>query len=324
MIAVSVIIPVYNVEKFIERCAHSLFSQTLENMEFIFVDDCSKDNSIAVIEKVLLEYPNRKEQVTICKQKKNGGPSLARNVGINLAKGEYIAFCDSDDWVELDMYESLYKKAIHTSSDIVFCNFLMEYQDNVQAYKTIDCNKQDKNKLLNDYISSVWTVLWNMIARRTIFTCYQLDLRTDIKYCEDFHLMVRLMYYASKVDKIEDCLYHYNQCNNSSIMQQCHLWSGVDDLKCYLSIIDFFTSQRKIQNFERAMSWRILNAIRLDVFNKEKHATITKIYPVCHRYIFSNPFYSKKEKIYMWLLTHHCRGLLLIIFELRKFLNLMR
>ena len=97
MIKVSVIIPVYGVEKYIEKCAHSLFRQSLDEIEYLFIDDCTPDNSIAIVKKVLESYPNRRGQVVFHKMATNSGQAKVREWGILNAKGEYIANCDSDD-----------------------------------------------------------------------------------------------------------------------------------------------------------------------------------------------------------------------------------
>ncbi len=108
---VSVIIPVYGVENSIERCARSLFEQTLDEMEYLFIDDCTKDRSIEVLKSVLKDYPKRKSQVTIHRMDNNSGQAKVREWGILNATGEYIIHCDSDDWVDKDIYRELYEKA---------------------------------------------------------------------------------------------------------------------------------------------------------------------------------------------------------------------
>lgn len=118
---VSVIIPVYNVEKYIERCARSLMEQTLDEIEYIFIDDCSSDNSVSILEVVISDYPERQKSVSIYKQPFNGGQAKARNKGIELAKGEYISFVDSDDWIDNRMLETLYENAQKNRADISCC-----------------------------------------------------------------------------------------------------------------------------------------------------------------------------------------------------------
>ena len=109
---VSVIVPIYEVEKYIERCVRSLFEQTLDDIEYIFVDDCTKDNSITVLERVIKDYPNRKSQITILHHETNKGLPQARKTGLLSARGDYIAHCDSDDWVDHKLFALMYEKAV--------------------------------------------------------------------------------------------------------------------------------------------------------------------------------------------------------------------
>ena len=118
---VSVIIPVYNVEKYIERCSENLFSQTLDDIEFIFIDDCTPDRSIEILKSVLERFPNRKETVKILKMPKNSRQAAVRKYGMELATGDYIIHCDSDDWVDVDLYEKMYTEAVRSDADVVIC-----------------------------------------------------------------------------------------------------------------------------------------------------------------------------------------------------------
>ena len=128
MPAVSVIVPVYNVEPFVARCVRSLFSQTLEDLEFIFIDDCTPDRSMEVIREVLeREFPAREPQVRFFKMPENSGQAKVRMQGLALATGEYVIHCDSDDELTSpDAYRLLYEKAVSERLDIVTCNYLKE------------------------------------------------------------------------------------------------------------------------------------------------------------------------------------------------------
>ena len=117
---VSVIIAVYNVEAYIERCLHSLFSQTLNDIEYIFVDDATPDSSIELIYKTIESYPNRRNQIKVLRHTYNRGLAAARTTGMREATGEYIISCDPDDYIEQDMYEKMYLRAVETSADIMF------------------------------------------------------------------------------------------------------------------------------------------------------------------------------------------------------------
>lgn len=170
---VSVIVPVYGVEKYIERCAKSLFEQTLDDMEFLFIDDCTPDRSIEILKQVLEMYPQRKSQVVIHRMENNMGQAAVRRWGIQHATGDFIIHCDSDDWVDGCLYRTMIEAARNESSDIVICDIkrtdgngyleiekgchttdVREFYINVLFHKDnwSLCNKLIKSSLYNDII----------------------------------------------------------------------------------------------------------------------------------------------------------------------------
>lgn len=132
---VSVIIPVYKVEKFIGRCVKSLMEQTLQDVEYIFVDDASPDGSIVILRNVLADYPERSNHVKILTHTENKGLPAARNTGLSVAQGEYIFHCDSDDFVEVNMLEQLYHKVTETDVDIVWCDWYLTFENSERYMK---------------------------------------------------------------------------------------------------------------------------------------------------------------------------------------------
>ena len=131
MINVSVIVPIYNVGKYIERCAESLLSQTMKSgIEFIFVDDAATDNSIDILKTVIARHPERKDQVKLLTHPVNRGLPAARNTGMDAAEGEYIYHCDSDDYVEADMLRKMYMATLTRGADIVWCDWYLTFPHN--------------------------------------------------------------------------------------------------------------------------------------------------------------------------------------------------
>ena len=165
---VSVIIPIYKVEKYIERNVRSLMEQTLGNMEFVFVDDCSPDNSVSILMKTLKYYPSRKNQVKIIHHEKNMGLPSARVTGFLNSTGRYIAHCDSDDWVDANMYMAMLEAANKYDADVVSCDFFMAFPDHTDIYKSNHW-EADNKKNLQLYISSLWTVLWKLLISRKVY-----------------------------------------------------------------------------------------------------------------------------------------------------------
>lgn len=133
-------------------CARSLFESTLEDVEYIFVDDCSPDNSVSLLKQVLSDYPDRKPHVRIISHECNKGVSGARNTGLDCAAGEYIAYCDGDDFVSPQMYERLYAEAKETNADICYCDFNAVHNDGVEKCETVRIS--GKEPFIQNYIRS--------------------------------------------------------------------------------------------------------------------------------------------------------------------------
>lgn len=214
---VSVYIPIYNVEKYIERCARSLFGQTLDEMEFIFVNDCTPDKSVEILKATLNEFPNRIPQTTILHHEKNKGIAATRTTGILACKGQYIIACDSDDWVELDMYEKMFQKAISTDSDVVQCNFYHEMGNERKI--------EEYDEILNvpSFLNSkkdIWITTWNKLIKRDLYIKHKILPYPNINMYEDVGFIVRLLCLSSKISTIHEPLYHYNRTNTNSILHE--------------------------------------------------------------------------------------------------------
>ena len=203
---VSVIVPVYGVEQYIERCARSLFEQTLDDMEFIFVDDCTPDRSIEVLNRVLEEHPHRKNQVKIVSHENNLGLPFARQSGLKVASGDYIIHCDSDDWVDVTMYEKMYNKAIEEGSDIVVCDYY-ESDGTVHSWKTQEIPAVPKRFLEKILYHIVPPAVWNKLIRRS---CYNHAIQFPSENMgEDLALMTQIVYYSEQISYVQEPLYYY-------------------------------------------------------------------------------------------------------------------
>lgn len=203
---VSVIIPVYGVEKYIERCARSLFEQTLDDIEFIFVDDCTNDRSFEVLESVLLDYPQRQMQVKIVRHNHNKGLPSARRSGIEVAEGDYLIHCDSDDWVNINMYQLMYEKAIESQADIVVCDYAKSDGQKIFFYK--GSLHTGKEQFIRDCCSmkSSWA-LWNKLVRTSL-------LKNNIVFPtqnmgEDMALILQIIIKSNFIAYVPKQLYYY-------------------------------------------------------------------------------------------------------------------
>lgn len=203
---VSVVVPIYGTEKYIERCAKSLFEQTLDDIEYIFVNDCTKDHAIEKLEEVIKNYPERKDQIRIINLERNRGLAIARGTGFKQCKGEYIITCDSDDWVELDAYESMYRLAKDKNADIVICDFYKN--DGVNKTVFPITHPTERLSLIKDmlYDKTKWCI-WNKMFRANL-------LNKDITFPrlsmgEDCAFVLQLAYYCNKIAYTNKVSYNY-------------------------------------------------------------------------------------------------------------------
>ena len=213
---VSVITPIYNVENYIERCIRSLFEQTLDNIEYIFVNDCTPDRSMEVIQKILKQYPEREKQVHIIDHPYNMGAAKSREDGIKAANGEYIIHCDSDDWVDTDMYMLMYDKAKKENLEMVICDW---YETDGTNHTPIKQNIDASADMLRGLISrSISGSLCNRLVAKHLYM--KITEFPQAHMMEDVNYSIQLTIKCNKrLGIIDKPLYYYFH-NNQSI---CHL-----------------------------------------------------------------------------------------------------
>lgn len=206
---VSVIVPVYNVENYIEKCLESLVNQTLDDIEIVVVNDGSTDNSEKIIKKYI-ERNNSKIKYVV---KENGGLSDARNYGMMFATGDYIAFLDSDDYVDVTTYEKMYKKAIEEDCDFVECDFIWKY-DKKEVKDYGYCYK-DKHEML----TNARVVAWNKLIKKELVDKLQIGFPKGLRY-EDVEFFYKLLPYINKYGFVKEYLIYYVQRENSIVNTQ--------------------------------------------------------------------------------------------------------
>ena len=214
---ISIGVPIYNVESYIERCVKSLFEQTYENIEYIFVDDCSPDNSIGILQETLKYYPQREKDVIIIQHKNNKGVSTARNTMIENFTGLFFSFVDADDYLPVDAIEKLVSKQKTTDADIVTGSIRK-----ITNSKDVII-KEPLFETANDMLYHIISQARNhenvaRIIKTEIVTAHSLRYQSHIKIGEDWILLAQILHYAKKVAQIDDIVYIYDYTNSSSAM----------------------------------------------------------------------------------------------------------
>ncbi len=346
---ISVIVPIYNTEKYLSKCIESLINQDHDNLEIILVNDGSKDNS----QKICEEYAEKDSRIVLI-NKENGGLSSARNHGLKLATGDYVAFVDSDDWIELDMYSSMLKHIIETNAELCFCAY---FKDNVnnsivcglsENKETLDFHSIRENvipRMIAPYnlgskeriLPMVWRVLYN----RKFLESNNLYFSTDMPYAEDDIFIIDALFNCSNISLLNKPFYHYVFREGSAVnkyrpkyRKEKNLYFNnlIEILKTYSSVDSDFVIKykRNLNNqFICINEGDIINECHTD--NKKKISDKLKyIKNICDdeklQHLLKNlnvDFLSKRLFIMYWLIKHKQICLLYVYCKYFKNLNLI-
>lgn len=237
-IKVSILVPIYGVERFIERCAVSLFEQTYQNIEYVFVNDCTKDNSISVLEEVIDRYPQRKSCVKIINHEHNKGLAGARNTAIDNATGDFVMHVDSDDYVTKDIVSKAVSKQKEKDADIVVIDFIKAYPSFSQIvhYSSFpDVEEYCLTVLARRNSNSIWAKL----IRRSLYVDNDVKCIEGCNQGEDFQVVPILLYYAKKIVNLKEPLYYYDcsnegaYSNNFTICNHDQNWESMNVVKSF-------------------------------------------------------------------------------------------
>lgn len=232
---VSIIVPIYGVEDYIEKCAISILNQTYENIEYIFVDDCTKDNSVIILRNVIEKYPNRMERCIIIKHEMNKGLAAARNTGVNRAKGDFVMHVDSDDWLEENAVELFVLKQFEGDYDIVSCESVREWKNKSEVINI--CNVQNKTEYLANILNGrLPHNMWGNLIRIELYRRNNVTQDEAVNMGEDYATIPILLFYAKNIGLLHNGLYHYNFQNTTSYVHNFskkkseESWKGIDNI----------------------------------------------------------------------------------------------
>lgn len=208
---VSVVVPVYNTAPYLRECLDSLVAQTIGNgLEVLLIDDGSTDGSGDICDDYAIKYPN----IIKAFHKPNGGSASAREMGWQKATGTYITVCDSDDWVESDMYSTLLTLAQQQDADMVICDMFYNYSDGKQVEIHTDYGKQltSESTTLTVLTNNTCGSTWNKLSRRRFFSDFRLHWEEGVNLGEDALMLLKYLQIKNlKIIKTDRCLYHYRR-----------------------------------------------------------------------------------------------------------------
>lgn len=287
---VSVIVPVYNTELYVERAIISLMEQTLDDVQFIIIDDGSKDHSLSIIKQVISRYPARKGQVVLI-SRENRGVAATRAQGMELATGDYVIHFDSDDWAELNWLEAMYIKAIEDNADVVVCDFFERYS-HMSIYKSQVIGFDRETCLKNLFLGKIANSSCNKLVARKLLSDNGINFHSGYDMGEDFFVTFLVFIKAKKVVHLKEPFYIYNKENESSLTKN-YSSKSLDDL---LLIVDLAREnldynglsnsvEREFNFFKIGVVSTLISNSSYDV-DKVKYAL--SLYPSSNKMIFSS------------------------------------
>ena len=303
---VSVIVAVFQAVKTLRRCLDSIKNQTMTEWECLLVDDGSSDGS----GKMCDEYASADARFRVI-HKPNEGVAIARQTGIDSAKGDYVIFADADDWVEPDWLEKLYGKISTDEADMAICDYERISSNHTEYW--IGCpGSLDKDEYLRGLLAGhFWGALWNKLVKRDCYRLY-VSIPPHMDYWEDLYVTCQLLTKEIKITYVPQMLYHYDIGVNDKSLTKKHRES---DIRSMMLFIDTFYPILSDKQFEDGWYYLKTLAIHWIFLLKQFHYHITAVYPECHeRYIMEakkSSLLSRKRSIALCMKGHQALGVIL-------------
>ena len=295
---VSILVPIYNVKNNIGKCLDSVFTQSYTNVEYVFVDDCSTDNSLQVLKSKLAEYSISSDKYTVLCHSENQGIAQTRIDLLSEAKGDYIQFIDSDDWIEKDMIAQMVEATDNGKIDIVGCDYSVIYNNGSVCHVKENYSDNPYDNMIKCIDYNIATTLWKLLIRKSLFKKFSID--KDVNIGEDYLISIMLYYYANSFTAVNLPLYNYVHANNNRL-----------SYKMTRSLSDHTTAVKKIERFfkeNRLLNDKINNYLFLRKFNIKSNYLKNNTFDI-NKYKSTFPEsdkawrqinYSRNEKIKFW------------------------
>lgn len=291
---ISVIVPVYNVEKYISTCLNSILNQTVTDIEIIIVDDGSTDSTLSIVK----EFEAKRPDIISVYTQKNSGPAKARNLALSHAKGEFISFIDSDDTIAYDMYEKMYNLAKERDSDLVLCGrAYTDFNGNIMStWNPISIDDVTNIYQNHSLLGKTSSFVWDKLFKRTIIQDAELCFNEDIHYAEDALFIYSYLVYAKRVCSVTEPLYFYTVQRVGSITGAMD-HRMLHEIKACEELTKFYIDKGIFDFFERDLAWICVGfwGRKFYSFYEKKCNKNLNYKFVCRFYDFLKKYYSDWE-----------------------------
>lgn len=295
---ISIIVPVYNTENYLDRCLKSIMNQSLKEIEIIVVNDCSPDNSLEIIK----ENMKIDKRIILINKCENEGLASARNSGLKISSGEYILHIDSDDWIEKDYLKDMYEIALQSNADMVITDFYIDYE-NVKIFYQIDQYEETgvllENKKVIENLSigekRSFPCIWNKLVKKEVYIKNNIQFPEGISIGEDLATTTFLLYFSKNIVKLKRAYLHYIQNPNS--MTKEYKYSALTDIYFVLNKIERFFKDKNYDEFLEKLKYIHFSLWIFKVKPKYNDELYNKILNETLFLLEKNKLEKRKEKI---------------------------
>ena len=311
-IRVTILMPIYKVEQYLEKTLSSVFTQTYSNIDFVFVNDCSPDNSLKVLTETIEKFDISPERYVIVNHQENEGIAVSRSDCIKNATGDYVYFVDSDDWVEPDAVEQMVAASRAGTVDIVGCDYAKDFLSGKVTIHHENYSSSCRENMLKCLNYDIGTVLWKILIKRSLFDNITITPHIDI--VEDYIISVKLYHFAQSFVSIPRAFYHYVQYNQARVSLQT-LWSVKMHIEGVKEVEAFCREKNLYDEYvEQQLDLRKFN-IKSNFLTKQllDYEAYKNTFPESN-HVWRKIGYKRKEQLKFWLAEHN-------MFPLLKFLQ---
>ena len=320
---ISVIVPVYKAEAYLERCVNSLLAQTFSEFEILLIDDGSPDNS----GKICDEYAAKDNRVKVF-HKENGGVSSARQCGINNARGEYTIHVDPDDWVDNVMLNELYKKAKEDYVDMVFCDYYENYdRDNIQVYVNQKPSSLDCDTIIRELFQHLHGSCCNKLIRRVCYNKYNVSFPLQFNYSEDLYVILSLLKNNLTVSYLPKAFYHYvKDVNENSLCKSYTDKTVYNDLQMKSMFVGLLSDTIHKNDCNNRLSFFIVNrAFRSEILSSKD---FKRHFYDCRKAVLNYKLTDNRTRFYLYLscigFYDACLSLIRLLKRVKKFIKYVK
>jgi len=310
-IRVSILMPIYKVEQYLEKTLSSVFTQTYPYIDYVFVNDCSPDGSLNVLYNTIAKYNIPDDRYIVVDHQTNEGIAVSRADCIAKASGDYVFFVDSDDWVEADAVEQMVGACRSGQIDIVGCDYAKDFLSGQVTVHHENYSVSCRENMLKCLNYQIGTVLWKLLIRRSLFDNISITPHVDI--VEDYIISTKLYYYAKTFASIPKAFYHYVQYNQARVSLQT-LWSirmhieGVKEVEAFCRekglFDDYVEHQLNLRKFNIKSNFLTRQLLDYDAYKST--------FPEANR-VWREMGYTRNERLKFWLAEHGLFSILKIL-----------